>query len=265
MKSKFAPLFILAIIFSSCKTYLTPALLGNNMGYLPKAMHADSLRSITNFSASYAGASAPDTKVNFELGMANIGRSHTFNKFNISYGAFGYFGTAESYNANATNGFDNLPSFKKSISGLGLRFSTGLHSTSKNGNTDFRYLNFENAISTENGSYLDFRNELHSQSLPSNVAVSNKRVLWTTGLSTEVIWRARKNHDIKHAFRLFIGATPGLRDSFKFGEKVKDEMDKPGSGGWVISYFLYIKKFSLTLEAANHVNLANKISLGYSL
>lgn len=252
--------------FTSCTSLLTPAILGNNMGYMPKAMGADSVKTLTNVSASYAGSTSPSAGTDFELGMANISQSHTFKKSNISYGIFAYAGKASGgdNDNNAEDLKNYLPSFKKSISGFGLRFSAGLHNTSANGNTDFRYINFENALSLEGGAYTKFRQEVYSNPIPDYVAVTNRKVLWTTGLSTEVIWRARNDHDIRHAFRFFLGGTPNFANSFRSGVKAYDEINGKNSFGWVFNYFLYIKRFSLSYEMADNVNYAQKISLGYS-
>lgn len=237
------------------------------MGYMPRAMRADSIKTITNVSGSYAGAMSPNNgAISFELGMLNINRAHTFKTFNVAYGLFGYLGTAKKDGGESAAKYpdDYLQPFNKSISGVGLRISTGFHHTSQNGNTDFRYLNWENAISTESGAYADFRKQIYDSKIPNYVAVSNRSVIWTTGISTEVIWRARRNHDIKHAFRLFIGGTPGLSSSFKYGTDIDYERILRNSGGWVANYFLYIKKFSLSWEVASNVNFAQKLSLGYT-
>jgi hypothetical protein len=268
MKTKITALasFLFLATFTSCTSFLTPAVLGNNMGYMPKAMGVDNVKSLTNVSASYAGSISPSAGTDFELGMANISRSHTFKKSNISYGMYGYIGKASGGdNDNTEENLKNyLPAFKKSISGVGLRLSAGLHKTSANGNTDFRYINFENAVSFEGGAYSDFRQEVYNSHIPDYVAVSNKRVLWTTGLSTEVIWRVRDNHDFRHAFRFFIGGTPNFANSFRSGIKTNDIIRGKNSMGWVFNYFLYIKRFSLSFEMADNVNYAQKISLGYS-
>lgn len=268
MKTKIIALSSLLFLtaFTSCTSYLTPAIMGNNMGYLPKAMGADSIKTLTTVSASYAGSISPSAGTDFSFGMANISQSHTFEKWNISYGAFGYAGKASGgdIDNSAENLKNYLPSFKKSISGAGLRFSTGLHHTSANGNTDFRYLNFENALSFEGGNYTKFRQEVYGNHIPDYVSVSNKKTIWTTGLSTEVIWRARRDHEIRHAFRLFIGGTPNFANSFRSGSKTIDVIRGKNSMGWVFNYFLYIHRFSLSYEMADNVNYAQKISFGYS-
>jgi len=258
--------FLFLAIFTSCTSFLTPAILGNNMGYMPKAMVADSVKTLTNVSASYAGSISPSAGTGFQLGMANISRSHTFKKSNISFGMFAYAGEASGgdNDSSAENLKNYLPSFKKSISGAGLRFSAGLHHSSANGNTDFRYINFENAVSFEGGGYTKFRQEVYHNHIPDYVAVSNRKVLWTTGLSTEVIWRVRDNHDIRHAFRLFIGGTPNFANSFRSGIKTNDIISGKNSMGWIFNYYLYFKRFSFSLEMADNVNYAQKISLGYS-
>jgi len=269
MKAKItAPLLFLFFLatFSSCTTYLTPAILGNNIGYLPKAMGADTIKTLTSISASYAGSISPDASVNFTLGMVNASRSQTFEKSNISYGFFGYAGTSTygNPNDNQVNTANDLPYFKKSIRGIGFRLSGGLHNTSANGNTDFRYLSFENALSFEGGDYTKFRQEVYDKKIPDYVAVTNRKVLWTTGFSTEVIWRARRDHEIRHAFRLFIGGTPNFVNSFRSGESAAHEIYGKNSIGWVFNYYLYVKRFSLSYELADNVNYANKISFGYS-
>jgi len=269
MKTKITALFsvsLLIISFSSCTTFLTPAILGNNMGYMPKAMGADTIKTLTTLSGSYAVSLSPDAGAGFQLGMANISRSHTFEQTNISYGVFGYAGISSGGNDHnvVDNEADYLPSFKKSIGGVGFRLSTGFHHTSANGNTDFRFINFENALSFEGGSYTAFRKQIYNSKIPDYVSVTDRKALWTTGLSTEVIWRARKEHDIKHAFRLFIGGTPGLLKSFRAGSEAAIDIHGKNSLGWVFNYFLYIKRFSLSYEMADNVNYAQKLSLGYS-
>ncbi|MGM9475996.1 hypothetical protein ACS5PU_06185 [Pedobacter sp. GSP4] len=270
MKTKITALaysLLLLLSFSSCSTFLTPAIMGNNMGYLPRAMGADSIKTLTHVSASYAGSVSPDGGIDFELGMVNISRAKTFEKSNVSYGVFAYTGTSSygDINKNALeNSSDDLPYFRKSIRGVGLRFSTGLHSTSINGNTDFRFINLENALSFEGGDYTKFRQEVYSSKIPDYVAVTNRKVLWTTGLSTEVIWRARRAHDIRHAFRLFIGGTPNFVNSFRYGTSAAEDIKGKNSIGWVFNYFLSVKRFSLSYELANNVNFGNKISLGYA-
>ncbi|WP_316800382.1 hypothetical protein [Pedobacter frigidisoli] len=256
---------LVAILFSSCTTYLTPAILGNNIAYLPKSMVADSLKSLTSLSGSYAVAVSPDGDISYEMGMANLSRAHTFKDFNIAYGAYGYFGKA-SNGGTITSPEDSrkyLQSFSKSISGLGFRLSTGLSHTSTNGNTDFRYVNFENALSIESGNYTKFREQIYNSDLPDYVAVTRKKVLWTTGLSTEVIWQARHNHDIKHSFRLFMGGTPGLVNSFKYGSANQRSITEDSSFGFSLSYHLLVHRFSFCFETANRVNLSEKFTLGY--
>ncbi|WP_293313895.1 hypothetical protein [Pedobacter sp. UBA5917] len=268
MKTKITALssLLFLTVFTSCTSFLTPAIMGNNMGYIPKAMGADTIKTLTTVSASYAGSISPNAGTAFELGMANISRSHTFEKSNISYGIFGYAGKASDgdHNDNAEYLKNYYPSFKKSVSGIGLRFSTGFHNTSANGNTDFRYINFENSLSFEGGDYANFRQEVYSNHIPDYVAVSNKKTILTTGLSTEVIWRARFDHEIRHAFRFFIGGTPNFANSFRSGAKANDFINGKNSMGWVFNYFLYIHRFSLSYEMADNVNYAQKISLGYS-
>ncbi|MFD2581714.1 hypothetical protein ACFSR6_04370 [Pedobacter vanadiisoli] len=252
--------------FTSCTSYLTPAILGNNMGYMPKAMVADSVKTLMHVSASYASSISPSAGTNFSIGMANVNRSNTFEKWNISYGIFGYAGRASGGDIdNSPKNLKNyLPPFRKSVGGAGLRLSAGPHRSSSNGNTDFRYLNIENALSFESGDYAKFRKEVYNGPITDYVAVTNMKVLWTTGISNEIVWRARNNHDFRHAFRLFIGGTPNFKSSFRSGAETNEIIRGKNSLGWIFNYFLYIKRFSLSYELADNVNYAQKISFGYS-
>jgi len=222
---------------------------------------------------NYAAAMSPSSPVSFEMGMLNVHRAHTYKAINFSYGFFGYLGEARYGNSTETPETGkptDIPAFNKQIGGLGLKTSIGYHITSGNGNTDFRVINWENSIGTEMGSYTDFRKALFNNQVYEKLYVSDKNTVWTTGLSTEIIWHARKNVHIQHAFRVFFGFTPGLSSSFD-RELPLSELGR--SDNWVtnnariansFSYFLTVKRFSFSCEAAYNINTACKLSLGYA-
>ncbi|MEJ2884157.1 hypothetical protein [Pedobacter sp. GR22-6] len=253
----------LCLLISSCKTYLSPAVLGNNIGYLARPMLSDDKHSATYVNGAYAAALSP-SGLSIEMGMLTAHRSHTFNSFNLSYGAFGFLGKAMQGNSAVELNEDELPPFKKSTYGLGLRTSMGYQLVSGNGNTNFRLINWENSYSVEAGDYLNYRKSLFNKGLYSDISVSDQKNVWTTGLSTEIIWHARRNKNIQHAFRYFIGFTPGALNSFDNGNSAfKNEYgNTPSSKSF--SYFLKIYRVSLTYEYSSNINLGNSISLGYS-
>ncbi|RZK11444.1 MAG: hypothetical protein EOO43_19355, partial [Flavobacterium sp.] len=107
-----------------------------------------------------------------------------------------------------------LPDFNKSTAGLGIQTSIGYHITSDRGNTDFRIINWENSFTKEFGEFASFRNSLFGDLTYKNLIVSRADRLWTTGISSEIIFHHRKNKEFKHAFKLFIGGSPNLKRSF---------------------------------------------------
>jgi hypothetical protein len=260
------------LLCSSCKTYLTPSLPANNMSYMAKPMVADEKHTKIYVHGAFAGSESPSAPVTFEMGMLNVHRSHTYQSINFSYGVFGYLGSAE---RNYTEDPDakpptKIPPFKKQISGFGLKTSIGYHLTSGNGNTDFRLINWENSLGKEGGSYSRFRQDLFNTTDYRNLYVSNQNTVWTTGLSTEIIWHARKRVHVQHAFRAFFGTTPGLKKHF---DREINNSDLIDDDQWLktgpnfarsFSYFLTVKQLSVSVEAAYNFNTALRFSLGYA-
>lgn len=273
MRYKTLSFFVLGILLcSSCKTYLTPSLPGNNMTYMARPMVADEKHTKIYVNGGYAASQSPSAPVTFEMGMLNLHRSHTYQSINFSYGVFGYLGNAErSYTEDQDSQKQKrIPAFKKQINGLGLKTSIGYHLTSTNGNTDFRLINWENSFGKESGSYSKFRQELFNASEYKNLYVSNQNKVWTTGLSTEIIWHARKRVYVQHAFRAFFGTTPGLKKHF---DREINNSDLINEDQWLktgvnfarsFSYFLTVKQFSASFEAAYNLNTAARFSFGYA-
>lgn len=253
-------LFSLSALFlSSCSTpsYFVPAAAGNDIAYLPKPMESDSVKTKNYISASIAGLSLPYSTGDLNMGFLNFSRGYTFKNINIGYGAFGFAGST-SYDSsfygeeNEIEGFDG-----KGIFGGGIRSSIGYYDNA--GNAEFRILSWENALSFENGNYSKFRNTMFNLNDP-NIISTTKTTLYTTGISSEIIWHPKKNLNNHYAIRLFYGFTPGLNNSFNRG--VVDE--KPTGGAFSSSFYFKLRKFYGIIETGANKGGSAKFSLGYA-
>lgn len=265
-------LSIISISFfaSSCTRYLFPTTAGNDVVYKPKPMVADSIKSIVNITGGISGADRYADDGSVTLGYLSINRGHTYKDFNFSYGIFGYHGKVEKTyipESSINSNYVHLPTFNKSASGLGFHTSIGYQTTSNRGNTDFRIINWENSVTKEFGDYFKYREDLYGDLTYKNLVVSRNKLLWTTGISSEIIFHPRKNKAIKHAFKLFIGGSPNLERSFD----TKIKVDKnPGNfsetsrGNFQFTYFFAFKKFNLTAQT-DFSHFSSSFGLGYSL
>ena len=158
------------------------------------------------------------------------------------------------------------PPFDKATAGLGLQSSVGYHFTSDRGNTDFRIINWENAVTREFGEYTRFRKGLYGDKTYTDVMVSRSEVIWTTGISSEIIFHHRKNKDYKHAFKLFIGGSPDLQKSFDNRIKRENNPTEPDGikrGNFQFTYFFKVKNFNLTAQT-DLSHFASSFGLGYT-
>ncbi|TKC64033.1 hypothetical protein FBD94_06750 [Pedobacter hiemivivus] len=260
-KITFPMLLCVALGFSSCsRSYLSPAISGNNMGYMARPMADDDKPAQTYITGSFIGSASPENAISFAMGMLNLHRGHTYKSFNFAYGIFGYLGEASHKIAEISDPDDRknyIPSFNKNISGIGLKTSIGYQVLSSTGNTNFRVINWENSISREMGSYADFRKEKYGAGNYTNSYISNKIDVWTTGLSSEIIFHGSRNKNIQHSFRVFIGGTPGLTNSF-------DRTITTPSIAKSFNYYLKLNNFSFSYELSGNLNSSSKLSLGYS-
>ncbi len=251
---------------SSCTRYLFPATAGQDVVYQPKPMVADSVRSKFNITGGLAGTDGIHDEGDVTLGYLSLTQAHTFKSINFSYGVLGYFGKATKTYVPENPKEGDLPPFNKSTAGLGIHTSIGYHITSDRGNTDYRIINWENALTREFGEYLDFRNQLYGNLTYKRLMVSRNKLLWTTGLSTEIIFHHRKDKNIKHAFKLFIGGSPNLGKSFDHKEKIANYAlndSEVGRGNFQLTYFFSFKQFNLTAQT-DFSHLSASIGLGYS-
>jgi hypothetical protein len=241
---------------NSLPVYYTPAIIGNDISYLPKPMGSDSVKTQNYFSASFAGSTLPDDVGDLTMGQINYHRSHTFKNINLAYGAFGFFGgTSESgyvtSSRTLSKDFDGSGFY-----GAGLRTSLGVFETS--GNTEFRILNWENTLSFEGGSYASLREKLRKDSEPLSVG-SDKTSLLTTGASTEIIWRGSRNTDRNYGFRLFLGSTFGLKNNINYTENKLNGMATD------FSFFIKIRHAYGTFSSGTNLQqYGSKITVGYA-
>lgn len=266
-------IFILSIcLLSSCEVYLTPAILGHNIAYQPKPMVADSLKTSNYVSVSFAAGSSPnsyslglssDDRVNINMGMLNYSRGHVYKNLNLSYGGFINYGEAHSQSNNK-----DFAAFNKSFFNVGLRTSIGYHITSNNGNTDFRLINWENAISKESGDYADYRkngyhNHINNPDDLTKMYFSKQTDVWTTGLSSEIIWRSVRKKDTHHAFRLFLGGSPNVESNLNKKGAIFSDAYLGFKTNFSVSYYLQLKQFYMIYENGVDYNMAAKITFGH--
>lgn len=261
MKSNYALLlFTLVTLFlNSCSipSYFVPAAVGNDISYLPKPMESDSVKSKNYVSASIAGLSLPYDSGNLNMGFLNFSRGYTFKNINIGYGAYGFAGTT-SYDNNFYGEENEVEGFAgKGIFGGGIRSSIGYYDNA--GNAEFRILSWENSLSFENGNYSKFRREMYSLN-DTDIISSSKKTLYTTGISSEIIWHPKKNLNNHYAIRLFYGFTPGLNNSFNRNTANRT----PNGGAFSSSFYFKLSKFYSVFETGVSKGASAKLSLGYA-
>ncbi|WP_379101064.1 hypothetical protein [Pedobacter alpinus] len=155
----------------SCTRYITPPVTGqNNIGYIYRPFYKDSSNSKINISLGYGFAASPDGHLEHQMATIDMTRGHSLKNFNFGYGVFAYAGKSV-YNdtftdtySNPSNEVSTTSHFKYNFNNICLRTSIGYHLVSKNGKTNYRIINWENAFSIENGKYLDYRSNISPNS-----------------------------------------------------------------------------------------------------
>jgi hypothetical protein len=260
-----AAVVIFIINLSSCVSYLPPSMTGNNnIEYLPRPFGADSAVSKSYVSAALCNSSSFDSQLNFNLGMVNFSRGHTFKHINLGYGAFAFLGNAGYRKGTTSSPLDN---FNKFLYGWGLRATVGFQIVPNKGSFNFRLLNWENAFSIENGAYTNFRKDIYQTTSPNSsysIYASNLSRLFTTGLSSEVIWgKAFNNDDLQIASRLFVGVTPRLNKSFKDLSSPELNLDL-NNAAVNIGTFIKFKQLFGSVQIGVENSSGSKIALGYT-
>jgi len=248
----------IALFLSSClsTSYYIPAAAGSDITYLPKPMESDSLKVKNYISAGVSGVSLPQNTGNIDLGFLNVSRGHTFKNFNVAYGIYGFAGQA-SYDSEFNNRNATAELNGKSIYGGGLRSSIGFYDNA--GSAEFRIISWDNSVSFESGSYATFRQEMYNLNA-SNIISSTKNSLYTTGISTEIIWHSKRNWDNHFAFKLFYGKSIGLNGSL---ENLASG-NNPTGGAFSSSFYIKLKKLIGIVDMNFNKNSGGKLSLGYA-
>lgn len=248
---------IIILFLTACNTpsYFLPAAVGNDITYLPKPMHSDSVKVKNYVSASYADLQLPYGTGELNMGFLNFSRAHTTKNLNIAYGAFGFAGKTyydDTYNHKTSVDFKG-----KTFLGGGLRSSISFYDIS--GSTEFRMLGWENALSFENGSYADFRKAVKAVKNADTIA-STLTTIYTTGISSEIIFHARRNLNNQFGFRLFYGFSPGLRNS------LQNDLSTFDGKGAAIDFSVYFKTRSIFLiyNGGGNKGFSGKFTLGYA-
>lgn len=186
LKTTYLIVFLaIMLILNSCSTSIAPSLAAaNNIGYLPRPTLADSNKSKIYISADFANYKDDNNVISINLGSVNISNGYTFNKFNFGYGVFGFAGLAN-YKNPKPDRLLPIENFSKSIIGGGIRSTIGLQPSVNDKSFNFRILNWENAISFENGQFYKLRSYLYNNTPHTSgddyTEVSQSRTLFTTG------------------------------------------------------------------------------------
>lgn len=261
---------LVILLASSCTRYITPPITGqNNIGYIPRPFYEDSTASKIYISGGYLTTTTGSGHLNVYAWNLNINKGHSLKNFNFGYGIFATAGKAvykdSITNVNFPNG-KTLPNFNKKFKNIGLRTTIGYHINSNNEDTNFRIINWESAISIENGDYADYRAETYKSYIkdsPNSIYVTNQTSFFTTGFSTELLKKDLFGiDDLESSLRLFIGGTFGFRNKYVNIAKSSSEINI--SGGCVVaSYFIKYKRIFTSIELGSDVNFGAKILLGY--
>lgn len=242
-------LLFLGVILSSCSStqvipkYYDPAMLNNDISYLPKPMSGD-LKKDMRYISIGAGQKVTDGESNkydelLSLQL-NLSQAHTFKNLNLAYGIFGVSGflkngviaPGEPYHFN-----------KKKFSALGVRGS--VNSYLKKGDIDFRLIGAEFSYSKESGEFQAFRKIAFNK--PSYYAVGNTE-LFTAGLTSEVIINIDSKLLTQLGTRLFVGK------SFNTLNYSYSEHDFPKRSPRInninIAFFGQLKRFYGVLESS---------------
>lgn len=241
--------------------YYLPGALSNGVSYMPRPMEADSTKVKNYISAGISNVMLPYGSGEIIAGNFNFSRGHQSKNFNYAYGAFGYAGsiaedTFDDFYDDKKRHFDGL--YGKGTYGGGLRALIGFYDTSNR--TEFRILNWENSLTFEGGGYSKFRKQVADS---INVITTTKNIIYTTGLSSEIIWHSKKRVANQYAFRLFYGFTPGLSNSMVVNTELAERRMR--NRVFSLSFYAKFNKVFLNYEGFGGDNYAGaRLSLGYA-
>jgi len=206
IQKRYVLVILAVLLLSSCADlsptyYYHPALLNNDVAYLPKPLSTDSSKTAKYISVGVVSGIEPDVFDHYTYGTLNLSMAHTFKHLNIAYGAYGFSGTygTTQFGDTIRNGFNS-----KNFYGYGGRVS--INAFKHYGIADIRFIGLEAHYSHESGSYANFRNTFYGA---QSYYIDKSTDLLTVGATTEVSWHGADDTNIQYGFRGFAGTTLG--------------------------------------------------------
>lgn len=241
---------IVLLLFTGCSSsryYYDPALFNSGVGYQPKPISFDSVKS-SNY-ISVGSGSITKTEYESTLFQFDYNKGYTFKNINLSYGAFGLAGSVKNTRVPAENAFYYK---RKSFAALGAK--TVINTFFTSGRTDFRIVGLELAYSKEFGKYADYRRMVLVD--PDFYSIINTG-LFTGGLSSEVIWHHKKTVNTQFGIRLYIGRTFG--NYYYINSQENYNMNDLYQINASLNFFFQLKRFNAVLENGT----ASYLKVGY--
>jgi hypothetical protein len=251
MKTKL-PIVIASIsalaFLSSCSQVYSPALYHQDIVYMPKPASFDKESTANYVSAGLNMHSNNNMSDMIISGQLNLSRAHTFQNFNVAYGAFGAIGDYQNGSSDRSepNYFNS-----KYFGAVGGRFSANFYVHQDR--ADIRFIGVEAAYSREFGDYAAFRKNLIRQ--PGD-RVDARTELVSVGLTSEVLFHPKNDTGIQHGIRGFLGTTFGynpINESYYEDDTATQRMFRniyPKA-----SYFINFKDYFGTIEVGSAVFL----------
>lgn len=219
-------------------------------------MQLDSAKSQNYISASFSSNNIPYSVGGMNMGFVNFNRSNIFDDLNLSYGGFGYLGGNTHTDYENSRRVINQDFYRQTFYGFGFRTSVGIAEQSDN--VEFRILNWESGFVYEAGSYASFRDNIRAKNDTLSVS-ANKNNLFTTGLSTEIIFSGGNKREREFGFRIFLGKTLGLKENVNYTNA------KISGLATDFSIFTKVKKVFATIGGGTNLqNSSAKITMGYA-
>jgi hypothetical protein len=243
-------LLVCSIFLAGCSDhYYAPVMYRNSASYMNKPMSTDEKKTATYVSIGASVGNGVNYSDEFYLGRIDAHEAHTFNNFNLAYGAYFYGGT---YQNQTILPHDPDYFLNKSFFGFGAKLSGNFY-TALDEHIDFRVIGFEMSYSNESGAYSDFRNSV--KNLPG-YRIYDKNDVLNAGLTSEVIWKSKSG--IKHALRGYLGTYfgPDLLSNSAYSTSLRQKINP------AVSYSLQVKNYFFVFDLQPLTS--GTLRLGYS-